>query len=159
MERDRNEIKNQILAEIDTTEIIYLEQALETLQLKEQKIKMQYEQPKTVQSSVPEEIVLTVCEKLEVNGKKLDWFDVTDEGATCLEVLESEMGTLKIESNLNPDAKAFQCDINDNQVEEFPPIESALQDDDTCDNTIYTDIDKQNQTKYFYFYQCKFIIK
>lgn len=154
LERDRNEIKKQILAEIDTTEIIYLEQALEMLQLKEQKITMQNEQPKTVQSSIPEQFVPTVCERLEVNGKKLDWFDVTDEGATCLEALENEMENLKIESNLNPDAKAFPCDINENQVEEFPLIESALQDNDTCDNTTYTDIDKQNlSTKYFYFYQ------
>ncbi|CAH2086249.1 unnamed protein product [Euphydryas editha] len=152
LERDRNEIKNQILAEIDTTEIIYLEQALEMLELKEQKIKMQYEQPKNL-DTVSEQFVPTVLEKQEVNGKKLDWFDVTDEGATCLETLENEMDSLNIESNLNPDAEAFQCDINENPVEEFPLVDSSLQDNDAFNESIYTDIDKQNQAKYFYFYQ------
>ncbi|XP_026494880.1 E3 ubiquitin-protein ligase RNF10 [Vanessa tameamea] len=153
VERDKNEIRNQILAEIDTTEIVYLEQALEMLKLKEQKIKMYYEQPKN-NDAISEQDIPTVLEKQEVSNKKLDWFDVDDEGATCLEAVENKMESLNIQSNLNPDAIAFECDINENPVEEFPLIECPS-NSELSDESIFTDIDKQNQTKYFYFYQAE----
>lgn len=154
LDRDRKQIETQILAEFDTSEIVYLEQALELLKLKEDKIKIQYEKPKVACEST-EQIVPTVFEKKEINEVKLDWFDVTDEGAACLESIDNKMESLNVnvQSNLNPEAKPFECELDDNTVEEFPLIESPTNENIPSDESIFADIDKQNQTKYFYFYQ------
>ncbi|XP_072943437.1 E3 ubiquitin-protein ligase RNF10 [Epargyreus clarus] len=153
LERERKELEAQILAEIDTTEVVYLEQALEMLKLKEEKLKVQYEQP-IVEKEI-EEISPIVIQKQDMsNNRKLDWFDVSEEGAACIEIVQDEMAELSIQSNLNPEAESFvQNDINDNQLEEFPLTESALQEAPSMLDNAITDIDKENQAKYFYFYQ------
>lgn len=157
VERDRKQIETQILAEFDTSEIVYLEQALEMLKLKEEKLKVQYEKPKIVSENIEQNEPLTVIEKKEVNDFKLDWFDVTDEGAACVESIDNKMESLNIDvqTNLNPDAKAFDYEHEDNVAEEFPLIENPTVESEPSDESIFTDIDKQNQAKYFYFYQCR----
>ncbi|XP_034840552.1 E3 ubiquitin-protein ligase RNF10 [Maniola hyperantus] len=157
LERDRKQINTQILAEIDTTEIVYMEQALEMLKLKEIDINIQYEEPTNIQADIMDEAP-TVFEKQEVtNSAKLDWFDVTDEGATCLEVVQDKMTALDLQSNLNPNAKEFTCDVNIdlNPSEEFPLIDCVPDDEEADEESVYVDIDKQNQAKYFYFYQAE----
>lgn len=162
LERERMEIQNQILAEIDTTEIIYLEQALNLLKLKEEKLNTVVDKLEIVQT-VTEKAVPTVYEKQEVNKNKIDWFDVTEEGAASIEVIQDQMEELGIEtsqSNLNPEAPAFnQSDTDDKilEMEEFPLTEDlpTLELDEIVNNPTVTDIDKENQTKYFYFYQAE----
>lgn len=155
LERDRKQIETQILAEFDTSEIIYLEQALEMLKLKEEKLKIQYEKPKIISEDEEQNAPPTIIEKKEVNEVKLDWFNVTDEGAACLETINTRMESINIDvqSDLNPKAKAFDFEQNENVVEEFPLIENPTVESEPSDESVFTDIDKQNQAKYFYFYQ------
>lgn len=87
--RERQEIENQILAEIDTTEIVYLEQALEMLKAKEENINLRFSEPKFTMNEETEALVPTVYEKQEENQNKLDWFDVNEEGAAaCAEIMQ-----------------------------------------------------------------------
>lgn len=158
LERERNEIQNQILAEIDTTEIVFMEQALGMLKEKEEKLNNQYEQPKIIELEHPE--VPIVYQKQEVNQNKVDWFDVAEDGATCIETVQDQVEDLAIgfaQTNLNPEAPSFVLDeLNDNQPEEFPLIDNAPPDAKVVEQKIdnaCSDIDKENQAKYFYFYQ------
>lgn len=158
LERERKEIQDQILAEIDTTEIVFMEQALRMLQEKEEKLNNQYEQPKIVELDHPE--VPIVYQKQEVNQNKVDWFDVTEDGATCIETIQDQVEDLAIsfvQTNLNPEAPSFVLDeLNDNQSEEFPLIDNAGLEGQVVEQKIdnaSSDIDKHNQAKYFYFYQ------
>ncbi|CAK1581700.1 unnamed protein product [Parnassius mnemosyne] len=157
LEKEREEINNQILAEIDTTEIIYLERALELLKLKEEAIKNQVEKPKPPE--VLENMAPIVFEKQEISDKKLDWFDVSEEGAACIEVMTEHMASLEVtDSDLNSETVDFlQDELNDNnQTEEFPLIECAPPGDEPVNNdNLFSDIDKENQAKYFYFYQAE----
>lgn len=156
LERDRKQIETQILAEIDTTEIVYLEQALEMLKIKENEINTQFEQPSNIDVSPIDEAPIIFEKQDMTNNAKLDWFDVTDEGATCVKEAEDKMASLNIQSELNPDAKEFVCDLNDDlNQSEFPLGECELDDEEDVEETAYADIDKQNQAKYFYFYQGK----
>ncbi|XP_063821938.1 E3 ubiquitin-protein ligase RNF10 [Ostrinia nubilalis] len=158
--RERKEIQDQIMAEIDTTEIVFMEQALDMLKTKEMYNEAQIDELTVVET--PECTIPIVYEKQEVNEKKIDWFDVNDEGAASIEVLQDQMQDLEIglDSNLNPDAPSFvHGDLNDNQPEEFPLIdylgpenENEINEDDS---PTVTDVDKQNQSKYFYFYQAE----
>lgn len=156
LERERKEIQDQILAEIDTTEIVFMEQALTMLREKEENLNYQYEQPKIIELDHAE--VPIVYQKQEVNQNKVDWFDVTEDGASCIESIQDQVEDLAIsfvQTNLNPEAPSFVLDeLNDNQSEEFPLIENAPPEvvEQKIDNAC-SDIDKQNQAKYFYFYQ------
>ncbi|XP_049867448.1 RING finger protein 10 [Pectinophora gossypiella] len=158
LERERKEIQDQIMAEIDTTEVEFLEQALNLLKLKEEKINAQYEQPKIAEQEI--DSVPIVYEKQEVNQNRIDWFDMTEEGAACVETIQDQVEDLAISlahSNLNPDAPEFNHgDLNDNPPEEFPLIEAEPEPvvELNYDNS-FTDVDKQNQAKYFYFYQAE----
>lgn len=159
LERERKEIQDQILAEIDTTEIVFMEQALGMLQEKEEKLNNQYEQPKLVELDHAEEVPV-VYQKQEFNQNKIDWFDVTEDGATCVETIQDQVEDLAIsfaQSGLNPEAPSFVLDeLNDNQPEEFPLIDNASPEGQVMvqkNDNAYSDIDKQNQAKYFYFYQ------
>lgn len=156
LERDRKQIETQILAEFDTSEIVYLEQALEMLKLKEEKLKIQYEKPNIVAEVMEQNVPPIVIEKKEGKEIKLDWFDVTDEGAACLETINTKIESINIDvqSDLNPEAKAFDFEQEENVVEEFPLIENPTVENEPSDESIFTDIDKENQAKYFYFYQC-----
>ncbi|XP_041977256.1 RING finger protein 10 isoform X2 [Aricia agestis] len=158
LERDRKEIKDQIMAEIDTTEIVYLEQALQMLDLKQEKIKNQYS--KSAIENETKDIPEVVYEKHEVSDRKIDWFDEQEAAASVVNVTE-DMAKVNIEdkehsdapseafeeiqSSLNPAAAEFNFD---GAAEEFPLIECHEPVDQE-----FTDIDKQNQAKYFYFYQ------
>ena len=155
LKRERKEIETQILAEIDTTEITFLEQALEMLKLKENNINMQFDVPKIVEEL--EEVSPIVYEKQEINENKHDWFDVTEEGAACVEIVGDKIGELNItDSNLNPEAVSFCLNEVDNQLGEILIPESLSVDSHNVkDSTNLTDIDKQNQAKYFYFYQAE----
>lgn len=154
LEREKKEIEAQILAEIDTTEIVFMEQALKMLETKKEKdisIKEPECEPK------PKDEVPIIYEKQEVNGNKIDWFDVSEEGAAAIETAQNELEVLTIQSNLNPDAPEFKDNVNqcDDAAEEFPLTEvEPLETEQVLDSTL-TDIDKQNQAKYFYFYQGK----
>ncbi|XP_014370570.2 RING finger protein 10 [Papilio machaon] len=155
LQKEREEIENQILQEIDTTEILYLEQALHLLIKKGEEIKNQIDKPKTPEPI--EDIPPIVYEKQEVNDKKLDWFDVTEDGAACIELIEENMAGLDInvpEPNLTSEVTTYlEDELNDNNhAEEFPLIDCGPPQDNQVDNVI-TDIDKENQSKYFYFYQ------
>lgn len=154
LKRERKEIENQILAEIDTTEIVFLEQALEMLKLKEDNINMQFEEPKIVEDI--KELPPIVYEKQEINENKLDWFNVTEEGAACVEILRDEIEELNIsDSNLNPEAAAFPLIEDDSELSEVLSLEPSIDSHKFDDDTHLTDIDKQNQAKYFYFYQAE----
>lgn len=158
LKRERNEIETQILEEIDTTEIVYLEQALQMLKQKEDKIGQKNEMLKidVENNEVPPPIVY---EKQEVNENKLDWFNVTDDGAACMEDIQNEIANIDLkETKWNPDAPEFS-------LNEGTTIQASTQDgindvflsetDNTDTNKYITDIDKQNQAKYFYFYQAE----
>lgn len=155
LNRERKEIENQILAEIDTTEIVYMEQVLETLKLKEESINLQCDLTVTVKEDVVE--IPTVYEKQEINEERVDWFDVTEDGAACIEVLQEEVQKLKIsdsQSTLNPEAPEFNVnDLDDNLQEEFPLVDCAVPCDVEPKEDSLSESDKQNQAKYFYFYQ------
>ncbi|XP_021185047.3 E3 ubiquitin-protein ligase RNF10 [Helicoverpa armigera] len=155
LKREREEIERQILAEIDTTEIVFLEQALEMLKLKEENIDTKFYEPKVNEENENDSTVTTVYEKQEVNQNKLDWFDVNEEGgAACIDIIHNNMEDLNlnaVDSNLNPDAPSFEMD--DAQTEEFPLIECAPEETEPIEDNAVTDIDKLNQAKYFYFYQ------
>lgn len=158
LERERKEIQDQILAEIDTTEIVFMEQALGMLQEKEEKLNNQYEQPKIFDVDYAEAPI--VHQKQEYNQNKVDWFDVTEDGATCVETIQDQVEDLAIniaQTNLNPEAPSFVLDeLNDNQPEEFPLIDNAPPEGQVVEQKLdnaCSDIDKQNQAKYFYFYQ------
>uniref|UniRef100_A0A2A4JAK1 E3 ubiquitin-protein ligase RNF10 n=1 Tax=Heliothis virescens TaxID=7102 RepID=A0A2A4JAK1_HELVI len=157
LKREREEIERQILAEIDTTEIVFLEQALEMLKLKEENIETKFNEPKVNKENENDSTVPTVYEKQEVNQNKLDWFDVNDEGgAACIDIIQNNMEDLDlntVDSNLNPDAPSFEMD--DIQTEEFPLIECGPQEAEPIEDNAVTDIDKLNQAKYFYFYQAE----
>lgn len=152
--RERNEIEKQILAEIDTTEIVFLEQALEMLKKKEDNINIKFDEPKVAE--VETEEVPIVYEKHEINQNKMDWFDVNEEGAACVEIVANQIEELNldadnvVDSNLNPEAPAFE--IDEMPAEEFPLTDSPPPEFKIDDNVV-TDADKLNQTKYFYFYQ------
>lgn len=151
--KEREEIENQILQEIDTTEILYLEQALHLLNKKEEEIKNQIEKPKTPEPI--EDVPPIVYEKQDVNDKKLDWFDVTEDGAACIELIEENMEVLDInvpEPNLTSEVMTYlEDELNDNNhAEEFPLMDCGPPRDNQVD---ITEIDKENQSKYFYFYQ------
>ncbi|KAL0842268.1 hypothetical protein ABMA28_014408 [Loxostege sticticalis] len=159
LERERKEIQNQILAEIDTTEIVFMEQVLEMLNNKEKYMDTEIDEPVEIEtpdvSTTP-----IVYEKQEVNEKRMDWFDVTEDGAASMDVLQDQMAELDIavDSNLNPEAPTFVGDLNDNQPEEFPLIDYSgppNEEETIDDNPTVTDEDKQNQAKYFYFYQAE----
>lgn len=148
-EREKKEIETQILAEIDTTEIVFMEQALDMLKKKKEST-IKFEEPKL--ESADDETPI-VYEKHEANGNKLDWFDVTEDGA-AIDVV-NQIEELKIDSNLNPNAAEFNVNL-DNQLEEFP-ITECLTVKNEPEESDLTDIDKQNQAKYFYFYQGKIL--
>ncbi|KOB72656.1 RING finger protein [Operophtera brumata] len=150
LEREKKEIETQILAEIDTTEIVFMEQALNILKKKKEST-IQFEEPKLVDSDDDETPM--VYEKHEANGNKLDWFDVTEDGA-AIDVV-NQIKELKIDSNLNPDAPEFSVHL-DNQPVAFPITEAeCLTVKTEPEESDLTDIDKQNQAKYFYFYQAE----
>ncbi|XP_026724633.1 RING finger protein 10 [Trichoplusia ni] len=154
LKRERTEIEQQILAEIDTTEIVFLEQALEMLKLKENNINVKNNEPKFLEDK-NEDIAPTVYQKQEINQNKLDWFDVNEEGAAAIETIQNDMDELDldaVDSNLNPEAPSFELD--EVQPEEFPLTEYLPQEPEQIDNAV-TDIDKLNQSKYFYFYQAE----
>ncbi|XP_032513294.1 E3 ubiquitin-protein ligase RNF10 [Danaus plexippus] len=155
LERDRKQIEMQILAEIDTTEIIYLEQALEMLKLKEKNISLQYEEHKDDNRNAAQSSAPVVYEKQTVNETKLDWFDVTDEGATCLTPIQDNMANLDInvKSELDPEAEIFTLDVNENADTDFANTE-YMTDDQYINNDLKS-FDKENQAKYFYFYQAE----
>ncbi|KAJ8725786.1 hypothetical protein PYW08_003969 [Mythimna loreyi] len=202
LKRERDEIEKQILAEIDTTEIVFLEQALEMLKFKEENINVRFNEPKVIEKVEVEDAVPTVYEKQEVNQNKLDWFDVNDEGgaasvdvmpkskeenietedtdpsmhekqednqnnpdwfdgndqrgAACVDIIQNNMEELNlngVDSNLNPDAPAFE--IDDMQPLEFPLVECQPQEAKQIEDNAVTDIDRLNQEKYFYFYQAE----
>ncbi|XP_013145982.1 PREDICTED: RING finger protein 10 [Papilio polytes] len=151
--KEREEIENQILQEIDTTEILYLEQALHLLNKKEEEIKNQIEKHKTPEPI--EDVPPIVYEKQDVNDKKLDWFDVTEDGAACIELIEENMEVLDInvpEPNLTSEVMTYlEDELNDNNhAEEFPLMDCGPPRENQVD---ITEIDKENQSKYFYFYQ------
>ncbi|XP_047988721.1 RING finger protein 10 [Leguminivora glycinivorella] len=153
VKRERKEIENQILAEIDTTEIVFMEQALEMLRVKEESINLQCDVTKIKEEVLDE--APTVYEKQEVNQNRVDWFDVNEEGAACIDIVQEQMQNLEVTDNgsgLNPEAPEFNIDnVNENQPEEFPLIDEA--DTEESKDNCLTDADKQNQAKYFYFYQ------
>ncbi|CAB3242490.1 unnamed protein product [Arctia plantaginis] len=180
IQRERDEIKQRILAEIDTTEIVFLEQALEMLRLKEEHINMEWDKPKVVEEKTEE--VPIVYEKQEINQNKLDWFDVNEEGAACVEVVQNQMDELYLsgdyvteegaacvevvqnqmdelnlsgdsfpDSNLNPEAPLFEVDGMPQEETPLTEIQPPVSEQAT-DVTI-TEIDILNQDKYFYFYQ------
>lgn len=148
--RERSEIENQILAEIDTTEIVFLEQALEMLKAKEENTIVNFDKPVVVEEDVP-----IVYEKHEINQNKMDWFDVNEEGAACIEIVQNQIDELNIsdpvDSNLNPEAVAFV--LEELSVEEFPLTECPPPESEQANDNVVTDVDKLNQAKYFYFYQ------
>lgn len=166
LERERKELQDQILAEIDTTELVYMEEALEALKKQEEKLNNQAEIPKVSEVELKVDDAPTVYEEQAANTDRIDWFD-EDEGAACMEHIQEHLADLAIcshaatdiaieESSLNPDALEFEIkDLNDNEVEEFPLIESPPPPDNeqAFDDNLLTDIDKDNQAKYFYFYQ------
>lgn len=169
LDRERIEISDQIMAEIDTTELVYLEQALQLLKQKEDKINAQYDKIK-IEIEEKTDSAPTVYEKQLVNENKQDWFDVVDDvddvanvqkmSETIQDFQVEDLAISLEQSNLNPDAPSFsKSDLNDNQPEEFPLVEEfssvdneQYEEQNNDDNSI-TDIDKQNQAKYFYFYQ------
>lgn len=146
------------MAEIDTTEIVFFEQALEMLRLKEEQINIEWDKPKVVEEKTKE--VPIVYEKQEINQNKLDWFDVDEEGAACdvHEDVQTKMEELSLsvdsyyDSDLNPEAPLFKVDVM--QQKEYPLTESAPQESEQPTEVNITEIDKLNQEKYFYFYQC-----
>lgn len=126
------------------------------LKLKENNINVKNNDPKVVEFK-NEDVAPTVYQKQEINQNKLDWFDVNEEGAAAIETIHNDMEELDldaVDSNLNPEAPSFELD--EVQTEEFPLTEYLPQEPiEQIDNAV-TDIDKINQSKYFYFYQGKF---
>lgn len=125
---------------------------------KEENLRQQIEKPKSPEPN--EDMVPIEYEKQVENDKKMDWFDVTEDGAACLEVITENMASLNVdiaESELNSELTDYlEDELNDNHPveEEFPLIECAPPGDEVVDNAhVVTDIDKENQSKYFYFYQ------
>lgn len=156
MNREWAEIQNQIGAEIDTTEIVFLQQALSMLKTKEEHINIKFDEPKVTEVEETHDAVPTVYEKQEINQNKLDWFDVNEEGAACIETIRDNMVELDlnaVDSNLNPDAPSFEIDKM--QPEEFPLLECTPQETEQIEDNSVTNIDKLNQEKYFYFYQAE----
>lgn len=153
LKRERREIESQILAEIDTTEVVFLEQALEMLKTKEDNINMQYDKPNIIEDI--KEVTPIVYEKQEINDNKFDWFNVTEEGAACIEVIQEKIGEMNVsDSNLNPEAAAFSLSGVDGQLDEvIAPEQLSTESHQIVGSLHLTEIDKQNQAKYFYFYQ------
>lgn len=152
LNRERKEIENQIMEEIDTTEIVFLEQALDMLKRKDENLILQYEKPKLELDDNTTEEIPIVYEQQEVSVNKFDWFDVTDEGAAAVDILQTKIDNLEL-SDLNPEAPVFK---HDKETIEFPLTECLpLEQDVEMEDTSVSDIDKQNQAKYFYFYQGK----
>ncbi|KAI5632095.1 zinc finger, c3HC4 type (RING finger) domain-containing protein [Phthorimaea operculella] len=156
LERERKEIQDQIMAEIDTTEIVFLEQALQMLKTKEEMLNTEYDPPKPVMEEIKAPPI--VYEKQEINQNRIDWFDMTDDNPN-VETIQEQVEELVValaQSNLNPDAVEFVGDLNDNQPEEFPLIECPVEEPaEVKDDNAVTDVDKLNQAKYFYFYQAE----
>lgn len=150
MEREKKEIENQIYAEIDTSEIVFLEQALDMLKQKEQNLSLQYEQPKIENDDNLSKETPIVYQKQEVCNDKLDWFDVTEEGA-AVDVVQNKFDEMEIKSELNAEAPPF-IQKEETALVEFPVTDFPVPDD-VIENVPITEIDKQNQAKYFYFYQ------
>lgn len=155
LKRERKEIEAQILAEIDTTEIVYLEQALEMLKQKEENINLLYsEEASKVIGAVTEDAPPIIYEKQKVNENKIDWFDVNEQGAACVDIVQDKVEQLNIESSLNPDAPVFTVSEDKPNDEELLIAGNTSEDIEVAaDGSDVADIDKQNQAKYFYFYQ------
>ncbi|CAF4938198.1 unnamed protein product [Pieris macdunnoughi] len=151
IERDKEEISAQIQAEIDTTELVYLEQALNMLKIKKKEnLKRQHAKPKIVEEAeVADKVVI---EKHDLAEKKYDWFDLDeDEGATCLDELsELDINDEMAETPPEPDPK-FGFDFNDNPLENLDVRDSPTD----IDPINITEVDRENQTRYFYFYQAE----
>ncbi|KAF9421883.1 hypothetical protein HW555_002323, partial [Spodoptera exigua] len=119
--RERHEIENQILAEIDTTEIVYLEQALEMLKSKEENINLRFSEPKVTLKEETDAAVPTVYEKQEENQNKLDWFDVNEDGAAaCAEIMQgttSDTGLADTNTNEKDGAPSKNLEwLDENEV-------------------------------------------
>lgn len=157
LKRERKEIDTQILAEIDTTEIVYLEQALEMLKQKEKEINLGVEDLKVFEEENKDPEPPIIYEKQKVNENKFDWFDVNEQGAACADIVNDIEQLNIIESGLNPAAPVFTIDENKLLDEELSVAECStvcsVDTELTTDSSDVTDIDKQNQAKYFYFYQ------
>ncbi|KAL4714601.1 hypothetical protein ACJJTC_006647 [Scirpophaga incertulas] len=157
--RERKEIQSQIYKEIDTSEIVFMEEALKILDEKE-RVNREFIAP-TVPAEV-DEVVPIVYEKQVVNEKKFDWFNVQDQGAVYTDAIENQIAELDISQDLklNPAAECFVPHASNNKVtEEFPLIHHEVTSEQN--NTVMddipavTDVDKENQAKYFYFYQAE----
>lgn len=163
IERERKELQDQILAEIDTTEIVYIEEALKLLKIQEEHINTSYLQSNVKPNTEPSEEVPLIYEKSITNHPKVDWFDVDE--------TEDKVSNENDEDDIKSLTEEFdKCDLNQeltehgvkddtkNDYEEFPLIDvvapkfevpsavEAVPDE-------LTDIDIENQSKYFYFYQ------
>ncbi|CAK1545237.1 unnamed protein product [Leptosia nina] len=150
IEREKQEIEAQIQAEIDTTELVYLEQALNMLKIKKDVIQCQHLEPQPVYNDDQEKKI--VIEKHNPSNKKYDWFDVDeDKGAACLdEFSELEINEHKPEQEVEiDDAKKYGFDLNDNPLEDLDVRDSPPE----VDQNNLTEIDRENQSRYFYFYQ------
>ncbi|VVC92685.1 unnamed protein product [Leptidea sinapis] len=145
-ERDKQEIEAQIQAEIDTTELVYLEQALQMLKIKKEMIPQEYVEPEAIASPTKDIVV----EENTSCGMKYDWFDVNDEegGACAVELSELDISSNDPEQVDEDENKIF--DINENTLDDLPVRDSTPSEEDKND---LNEIDKENQAKYFYFYQ------
>ncbi|GBP14516.1 RING finger protein 10 [Eumeta japonica] len=161
--RERKELQDQILAEIDTTEIVFFEQALNKLKLQEESFNngnkiLSYNSAVNVET---EEMVPIVYEEQIVSDKKIDWFDMTEELSssptdTNIDEHVEDLALALDRSHLNPEAVEFKCDVLEEQIE-FPLIEEVHVEEEEEIETgkILTNADKENQAKYFYFYQAE----
>ncbi|XP_013196029.2 E3 ubiquitin-protein ligase RNF10 [Amyelois transitella] len=159
LKRERGEIQNQIMAEIDTTEIVFLEQALDMLKLKEDTLDTITDEPAKVKT-IPVEAPPIVYEKQEISENKIDWFDVTEDGAACIDIVQGKMEELDLDntqSDLNPDDTS-SFEQNDDILDEVPLMDLStceMEEVDNASTRMVNDVDKENQAKYFYFYQAE----
>lgn len=128
-----------------------MEQALNMLKLKKENLEQQYIEPETnIVEELEENVII---EKHDLTEKKYNWFDLNDdEGATCLveELSELEITDLE-ESPVSPEKhdKKFGFDVNVNILEDLDVRDSPPD----IDHDNLTEIDRENQSRYFYFYQ------
>lgn len=147
LERERKELQDQILAEIDVTEVVYLEQALDMLKFKEDNYKNLAHT--SIESNITPiyntEAVPIIYEKQTDHQNTIDWFDFVESDELSSQNTVDVVSKSMEKCDLNPEIPDFEAsDILEGQIE-FPMVED--------DNDVGSEIDKENRMKYFYFYQ------
>lgn len=175
--KDRKELTDQVQAEIDSSEICFIEEALHLLKLREKELYTapvkEVQKKKKINSTNDNQTntinIVTQSDESSKNKITIDWFNVSGENGEgtpelfqpikelkAEEVFEDfSSGTvphMEVKSVLNPAAEPFVL-TGVTTVEEDGILDDIISPGIELNDDLISAIDAENQAKYFYFYQ------